>query len=46
MYATIEGRGNSWTVNAPGRKFSGFGSYRWAAVFAENMGYQVEEAGE
>lgn len=41
MYATIEGSGRSWTVNAGNRKFSGFGSYLWAAVFCENYGLIV-----
>lgn len=41
MYAIITGQGKNWTVNAPGRMFSGFGSFKWAERFAENMGYMV-----
>ena len=41
MFATITGSGSHWTVHAPGRLYSGFGSERWAINFCEALGFIV-----
>ncbi len=41
MFVTITGSDFHWTVHAPGRLYSGFGSARWAYLFAETLGFIV-----